>query len=609
MRNFLASFLGTLSAFAVAAGCALAALLALLAIAVAVAARKHHAPPVEQGCYLSLDLGMSLTDRPPLSDNAFLNDFLAESDAPRVQLRTLTRAVREAARDPRVAGIRLAGSLAADAHGNGFAALKELRDALAAFRAAGKPILARLTTAETADYYLMSVADDIVMDPFGLLVLPGLVTEPLFFAGAFERFGVGVQVSKSGDYKSYAEPFVRRDLSPENRQQLQALLDDIWGGLLDEIAASRKLEPAALQRLADGHALLQPETALAAGLVTRVAHEDEVDDELASRTGEAADGSRFKAVPVDAYLATLPPDTAHADRDNLPGPKIAIVYAEGDIVDGDSTETGEVGGDAFAEEISRLRDDSDVRAVVVRVNSPGGSASAAERIERELRLTAAEKPVVVSMGSYAASGGYWISARANHIFAENSTVTGSIGVIGLQFDVKKLANDLGVTWDAVKTGKHADFLGFSRPKTEAEMAIFQHLVDRTYDEFLSKVSEGRDLPPEKVRALAGGRVWSGRKAVRNGLADEIGGLDAAVAWAAAAAGLPANGVPFVEFPRPRSFSEWLESLPSRRRIGGIRAGGGLSRVLSAAERGSRELARFNDPRGLYLRLPAGLSVR
>jgi protease-4 len=266
-----------------------------------------------------------------------------------------------------------------------------------------------------------------------------------------------------------------------------------------------------------------------------------------------------------------------------------------------------VGGTKFARELRRLRQDSDVKAIVLRVNSPGGSASASEAIQREIRLARETKPVIVSMGSYAASGGYWISAYGDRIFAEPNTITGSIGVFGIMFDVQKLANGLGFTFDTVKTGRFADTLSITRPKTEQELAIFQRMVDWTYEQFITKVAEGRKLDRKVVEEIGQGRVWSGREAVKLGLVDEIGGLEAAVRYAAQKAGLGEN--PTVsEYPRKKELAEAISELLQKAPPLDLRES---SLVAQVANRFARELATlraFNDPRGVYVRLPVEVFV-
>ncbi|MFA6286087.1 MAG: signal peptide peptidase SppA [Opitutaceae bacterium] len=605
MKHFFASLLGTL------AGLVLAAVglvvLGFVFIAAVSTLGKKTTLVVEQGAYLVFDLKANLTDTPAALDESGLGALLSGGDGSQtLQLRQVTRALREAAQDKRVAGVFLTGSLEPSGYGTGFAALKEVRAALADFKASGKPVIAYLDYATTRDLYLAAGATDLSLDPYGTLLLPGLASEPMFYAGAFERFGVGVQVTKSGSYKSYAEPFVRKDLSPENREQLTKLLGDIWSDLVADVAADRKMPAADVQRLADDEGIIRPEVAVKAGLVDRLAYKDEIIAKLKTATGKSDPDDPFTQISLADYIGTLPNDTS-GEVASSGARTITVVYAEGAIVDGDG-QPGEVGGDDFSRELRRLRQDDDVKAIVIRVNSPGGSASASEHIQREIRLAQDVKPVVVSMGSYAASGGYWISAYSKRIFAEPTTITGSIGVVGIHFDIQKLANDLGFTWDSVKTGKHADLMTISRPKSPEELLIFQRMVDWIYGEFVRKVAEGRHLDQAVVRKIAEGRVWSGVEAVKLGLVDELGGLDAAIAFAAKEAKLGSD-FELEEFPRAQSWSEKLEAFLDRVHPVASNSRGVLSQVMARFKDEARTLEQFNDPRGIYARLPVDIIVR
>jgi protease-4 len=597
MKNFFASFLGTVAGLVfVVTG------LVVVGFGLIVAAASFEPPvaPVETGSYLVFDLAANITDAPPEFEGSGAGAIFG-GDTPVLQLRAVTRALRAAAEDKRIAGVVLMGALVPDGYGSGFAALAEVRAALADFKKSGKPVVAYLNFAATGDLYLAAGATDVVLDPYGSLLVPGLASEPTFYAGAFERFGVGVQVTKVGEFKSYAEPFVRKDLSPENRAQTKKLLDDLWADLLADLAADRKMGAGELQALIDAEGIIRPESALKAGLVDRLAYRDEVLAELKEKTGRTDGAEPFMQVDLADYVRALPADTGDANR------QVAIVYAEGAIVDGEGA-VGEVGGERFAREIRELRQDDSVHAIVVRVNSPGGSATASEHIQRELRLAGEVKPVVVSMGSYAASGGYWISAYSDRIYAEPTTITGSIGVVGIHFDVKKLANDLGITFDGVKTGTYADIFTISRPKTAGELAIFQGMVEWIYGEFIAKVAEGRELAAEDVRKIAGGRVWSGREALKLGLVDELGGLDAAIAHAAEAAGL-AEGYAVTEFPRSQTFAEYFAALFNEIRPAQTKQSGLVAQVLGRVEEQAKALGQFNDPRGIYARMPLEIQVR
>ncbi|HTJ79271.1 MAG TPA: signal peptide peptidase SppA [Rariglobus sp.] len=604
MKYFFASMLGTLTALVLSVmGLAVLAFVFLAAVST----WEKKTVVVEPGSYLVLDLKANLTDTPVESDGAGFGALLSGgAGSQTLQLRQVTRALREAAHDRRIAGVFLTGSLEPSGYGTGFAALKEVRAALADFKASGKPVVAYLDYATTRDLYLAAGATDLALDPYGTLLLPGLASEPMFYAGAFERFGVGVQVTKSGVYKSYAEPFVRKDLSPENREQLEKLLGDIWTDLVADVAEDRKMPPASVQKLADEEGIIRPEVAVKAGLVDRLAYKDEILAKLKKATGKTDASDAFTQIALADYIDVLPKDTTDGTPSADDG-IIAVIYAEGAIVDGEGKD-GEVGGDSFSREIRSLRQDRDVKAIVIRVNSPGGSATAAEHIQREIRLAQEEKPVIISMGSYAASGGYWISAYSKRIFADATTITGSIGVVGIHFDIQKLANDLGFTWDGVKTARHADLMTISRPKTPEELAIFQRMVDWIYGEFIRKVSEGRNLDPSAVRKIAEGRVWSGSEALKLGLVDELGGLDAAIACAAKEAGLK-KSCALEEFPQPQSFTEKLTALIGRGHPLESRGSGVLSRVLTRFKEEAATLEQFNDPRGVYARLPVDIIVR
>ncbi len=607
MKNFFTSLLGSLVALCLFFG---GGLLLLFGVIGAIAAMNHKTVTVDHGSYLVLDLSANITDAPPVFDfhgfGARRNDSL--------QLRTITRSLRAAAKDDRIAGVFIKGDLSPAGYGAGYAALKEVRGALAAFKASGKPIKAYLTYATTKDFYLASVADDLVLDPYGMIIMPGLAAEPMFFAGALDRFGIGVQVTRVGKYKSYVEPFVRKDMSPENRAQLQKLLDDIWRDLVGDIAASRGLTVEKVQKTVDGEGLIRAAVAKSSKLVDRVAYRDQVIEELKKKTGRTNSKESFRQIALADYsrIAKDPAagtrDSAAADAAGGRKGKIAVVYAEGSIVDGEGEDAGEIGSSRFSRELRRLRQDAEVKAVVLRVNSPGGSASAAETIQREVRLMRKVKPVVVSMGTYAASGGYWIAAYGDRIFAEPTTITGSIGVFGIQFDIKKLANDLGFTFDSVKTGKFAGALTISRPKTDEELAVFQRMVDWIYGEFITKVADGRQLKREFVEEIAQGRVWSGAEAKKLGLVDELGGLDQAIAFAATKAGLGAN-YRIAEFPQKKELAEAIQEMLEKVAPNNARASGVTGQLVQRLEAELKTLKAFNDPAGIYARLPLDFMIR
>jgi protease IV len=593
MRNFISSMLGALAAMFLflVAGCAL-----FIGLLIVISAMGEKRVSVEPGSFLVVDLSTNITDAPPIIDFGTLTGDSVEV----IQLRTATKAIRAASKDARIKGVLLTGSLQPNGLGSGYATLAEVREALLEFKATGKPIHAYLTYASTRDYYLASVADDIALNPYGVIVMPGLASEPVFFAKAFKRFGIGVQVTRVGKYKSAVEPYIRDDLSPENRLQLQTLLNDIWHGLLADVAASRKLTIADIQNLVDTEGLIRADIAEQTGLIDRAIYQDEILDELKAETGRAGTELPFKQISLPEYAAAAPDPGAYGSG------RIAVVYAEGDIVDGEG-EWSQVGGTRFARELRKLRQDPKVKAIVLRVNSPGGSATASEVIQREMRLAAKEKPVVVSMGSYAASGGYWISTYSDRIFAEPTTITGSIGVFGVVFDIQELAGNIGVGFDSVKTGKFADALSISRPKTEEELAVLQRSIDWIYEQFVEKVADSRQLDRKVVEEIAQGRVWSGSEALKLGLVDEIGSLNAAIHYAAEQADL-GGAYRVTEYPRRKDLGEAITELIQRLQPAGARSSV-YSKLLHRLETELKTLNAYNDPQGIYARLPVSISIR
>jgi len=609
MKTFFASMLGTIVALALFS---LVAVVAVFGVVGVMASLGNKPVVVEKGSYLVFDLNADISDAPPQVNPLEIFTAFDQPDHPKaLQLRAVTRALHAAAKDDRILGVFVTGRMVPNNYGSSLAALKEVRAALGAVSAGGKPVIAYLSNAGTREIYLSSVATDLVMDPYGQVSLPGLASEPMFLAGALEKLGVGVQVARVGKYKSAVEPLLRENLSPENREQLQALLDDLWVAVRDDIAKAREITPVALQALVDREGYIRPAPALEAKLVHRTAYRDEVVAELKAKTGRTESKDSFKQISLVDYTRVSRDSSAGTEVEGKAGApskkgRVAVVYAEGAIVDGEGTH-GEVGGIRFARELRRLRQDSAVDAIVIRVNSPGGSATASEHILREVRLARDAKPTVISMGGYAASGGYWISSFGDRIFAEDATITGSIGVFSVLLDVQKLAANLGVTFDVVKTGRFADMESISRPKTPEELAIFQRDADWIYSEFLSRVAEGRKLSLERVNEIAQGRVWSGADALKLGLVDEIGGLDTAIVYAAERAKL-GSGYAVREYPRAKQLSEtiteFFEGMQSSAPRGDL-----IGRITSRLRAQAATLAEFNDPRHLYARLPLEIVVR
>ena len=587
-------------------------------------------PKIEKGSFLVVDMSVNITDAPPPSDSSLmLGRALGRDETDTVSLRSLLQAIHAASRDNRIGGIFLHGSLSPVGYGSGFAALKEAREALMDFRKSNKPVIAYLVDPNTRDYYLASAADTIYLNPFGEMDIPGLATQPMFLKGALDKYGIGVQVVRHGKYKSAVEPFLLDKMSPESREQTQKLLDDVWAQFKAGVEESRGIPADKLQALVDAKGIITPADAKAAGLINDTAYLPDVIDQLRQKAGADNDDRRhtFRQVDLTAYIKDKVGKVEAADSSlaaaGLGGgaPRLAVVYAEGEIVDGEGEATNSVGGDRYARVLRRLRQDPSVKGIVLRVNSPGGSGLASEVIQHELALArGAGKTVVVSMGTVAASGGYWISTAADRVFAEPNTITGSIGVFGILPNIQGLANNNGVTFDEVKTGKFAGLQTASRPKTPEEFNAVQTLVEDFYKRFVDKVADARKMPADKVDEIAQGRVWSGGEALKLGLVDEIGGLDNALAFAKTKAGL-ATDAKIVEFPAPRELAEQVAELFSgdRRPTAGSDArllrslgvgpkAGPVGRALGDMQTDLGTLSRLNDPMGTYARLPFDLRM-
>lgn len=597
MRDFLKQTFATLTGIFLFLTLSVAGLTTLL-IAITAASREASSR-VEPDSILTLDLAQEITDASFSTNPGEVIGQALSGNSPRnsIALRTVLETLERAAKDDRIAGIYLSGNINSVGSGSGLATLQEVRQALQKFRESGKPILAYDTVGWTErEYYLTSVADQIFLNPTAALELNGFSLETTFFAGALQKYGVGVQPIRAGKYKSAVEPFTRSTNSPQAREETEKLLNDLWTEFLTSTAKSRNLKPQQLQTIADQQGLLLPDQAQAAKLIDKVIHEDEVLTELQAITGETKDNDSFKQISLSDYARVVELTVRRPYSPN----KVAVVYAEGEIVSG-SGASGSIGGDTLTELLRELRQDDDVKAIVLRVNSPGGSATASSLIAREVMLTKQEKPVIVSMGNYAASGGYQISSHANRIFAAPNTVTGSIGVYGMLTNVKTLANKNGITWDVVKTGRLADSSTITRPRTPEELAISQRVVDRLYDQFLALVVESRPISSAKVAEIAQGRVWSGVSAKALGLIDELGGLEAAIQSAVDTAKLE-DDWQLEEYPQTGQFeARVFRRLLSRADLATARDP--LTAELQKLQTDLKILRSMNDPLGAYSRLP------
>ena len=591
MKDFFKSFFAALLALLLVGGGTV-----LLLFGVVAAIGSSSKPSVPNKAVLIFDLNTNLTDdeRDPEPGEA-IGEALSGGGNPSMALPATVEALDRAANDSRITALFLTGNL----QGAGPAQLRELREAIQRFKEK-KPVLAYNLGWSKSSTYLCAGATTVFMHPFGEMQINGLASEPMFFGDAFKKYGVEVQVTRVGKFKSAVEPFITNRMSDPNREQVQKLLDDIWGEWKDTVAKDRKRTPADLQTLADEKGVVEADEAQKLGLVDRIASYDQVLDELKKLSGKQAKDKDFPQITMATYAGI--PGEAKTGKT-----RIALLVAEGEIVDGEG-KSSQVGGDRLSRELRRLRLDERVKAVVLRVNSPGGSASASELIQREVILTKKVKPVVVSMGHLAASGGYWISTYGDRIFAEPTTITGSIGVFGLLPNVKKLANDHGITWDSVQTAKLANPMTLTRSKNELELARIQGIVDHIYEQFIAKVAESRNLKKDAVEEIAQGRVWSGQEALKLGLVDEIGGVGDAIKHAAKMA--KAENDFFVVGPErePDALKEILRNLGQGKARKLVKAGP-VQEVVASFERQMEVLSSLNDPRGVYARMPFDLELK
>lgn len=526
--NFLKTFWAALLAFVVAN--ILIGVLGILFFAGIVTMLSTDSPTtVKSNSILKIDLKDPITDSPEQSPMGAI-DFMSMKIRTSNTLLQVLNAIEYAAHDPNIKGIYMdLSSPTAMSTAN----REELREELAKFKESGKFVVSYSEVYPQGAYYLASVSDKVYMNPEGGLLWQGMASNVMFYKGLLDKLGIQPEVLRHGSFKAAVEPFIMDKMSTENRLQMSTLLNAVWGTVVGDIAASRKIDSTTLQNYASQLSINSPEAAVECKLVDSLIYKDQMMSVLNTLVGEDADSDdepRF--VGLGHYIGSMKP-TATKISEN----KIAVIYADGQIVDGESGE-GTVGSQSMAKKLELVRNDDDVKALVLRINSPGGSALASEVMWREIELIKKTKPVVVSMGGVAASGGYYIAAPADIILADRTTITGSIGVFGLMFNAQQgLKDKLGITVDVVKTNPSADMITPFRGLSSAERAYGMHEVERVYNTFVGHVAAGRNLSVEKVDAIGGGRVWSGLDANKIGLIDGFGGIKHAIALAADRAGV------------------------------------------------------------------------
>jgi protease-4 len=591
LKSVLASAFGTVLAL-----CVGAFLLVVLLVGLASSSGERHgtlAVNLKPKTMLVIGGGLTIEDTPEHGAPGF-DQLIFGAPGPQLDLLRALEAIDLAAKDKQIAGILLSGELSA-----GLTQKAELRRALAAFKSSGKPVIAWVENASQGEYYLASVADKVYAHVSGEVQFKGLASYNMYFGDTLRLAGLDVQVTKVGKYKSAVEPYLGGKMSPEAKEQTEVLMNGLWKRLLADVARSRGMTTERLTKVVESGGVFAARKAVELKLADAVLHRDELVRRV-REAGAAADASEtsFRRISLHQY----------ANKVSLPsrGGKIAIVYAEGEIVDGWGA-PGVIGGDRLAHDLRTIRGEDEIKAVVLRVNSPGGSAFASDVVAREVALLKKKGvPVVVSMGDVAASGGYYIAAPASLIMADPSTITGSIGVFGLFLNYEDLAKKVRLGTDGVKTARYADLLADHRRATPEELAVIQTSVDGVYEDFLAIVAAGRGLKRDGVHEIAQGRVWLGEDARGLKLVDQLGGLRDAIKEAKRLAKLDEAAwvqVPALHSGRENFLQQLLSDDDDQEPLFAKASGDAAKDFLRANARWLRAIRALNDPKGVYLTCP------
>ncbi|WP_296703409.1 signal peptide peptidase SppA [Algoriphagus sp.] len=557
-----------------------------------IAASGKEEVTVKENTVLHLNLnGRTIVERTS-DDDLDLSFFGSAFGQPNTAgLVNLKKAIQAAKTNESIKGIYLNTGMVMAGQAN----LLELREAFEDFKTSGKFILAYDEAYTEGGYYLASVADEIYLNPMGGIDFNGFSSEVLFFTGLFEKIGVKPEIFRVGEFKSAVEPFILKKMSDENRLQTQAFLSDINSNALKGIAESRGINLDSLMRTNNQMLVHDPEDAVKYSLMTGLAYEDEIHAKLKEKLG-IGENDEISTINATKLNSTVRSNNITSKN------RIAVIIAEGDIVSGNAE--GFISSEKFAREIRKARKDENIKAIVLRVNSPGGSVLASEVIWREMSEAKKAKPVYVSMGEVAASGGYYISAPADTIVAQPNTITGSIGIFGLWFNAEELLNDkMGITTDVVETGELSDFMNPTREITDVERNIMQTSVEKGYETFISRVAEGRGMSPEAVKEVASGRVWTGNQAIERGLVDVLGSLDDTIELAADRINA-GDDYRVVYFPQKKP---WFEQLMSD-------FGQNVKLKMIQSELGEnfaiyKQVQKLREYQGIQVRMPADYIIK
>lgn len=539
MKGFLKSLLASIVGCSIVIGIFIFIFILIIAAMSFGSSDKYN---LKDNTVLTLKLEGTLSER--VEPNSFL-DLIGQNTDLEIGLDDILSSIKKAKENDNIKGIYInAGAFAASN-----ASLKEIRDQLADFKESGKFIIAYADVYSQGCYYLSSVADKVIMNPQGNLDLHGLSSSPTFYKGLLDKVGIEMQIFKVGTFKSAVEPFMLDKMSDANREQVTAYINDIWSTITSEISDSRKISVDKINQLTDSLQTFKlANTSVSDGLVDTLMYETEVKEYLKDLLKvEKAKDVRMASIK-DMTSVSFVKESNSKDV-------IAILYAEGSINNGSGKDG--ITDKRYVKEIEKLKDNDKVKAVVFRVNSPGGSAYASEQIWKAITDLKAKKPVVVSMGDYAASGGYYIACNASKIIAQPNTLTGSIGIFGMFPNFEGLTKKVGLSFDNVKTNKFADFGDATRPMRPEEKVILQQYIEHGYDLFLTRCSEGRNIPKDSLDHIAQGRVWTGNQALKIGLVDALGNIDTAIQEAAKLAKL--DDYSLQDYPKKVDFLESLLS--------------------------------------------------
>ncbi len=543
---------------------------------------------------LHMKLDYAIPDRS--TDDPFGNfDFATMETKESTGLNDILRNIENAKTDNNIKGIYLELSSIPTPT----ATLQELRSKLIEFKESGKFVVAYGESYSQSAYYVASAADKIILNPEGALDLRGMASQIMFYKHLLEKLDVEMQIVRgpNNKFKSAVEPYFLDKMSEANREQMDKLLGTVWGEILTAISQSRNITVEQLNQIADNlDVLFNAQKALEYGMVDNLYYKDQVLDELKGLTGS---NKSINAIGNEKYAKTYKTKSTSKNE-------VAVIYASGSIQDGKGDEAKNIYSENLSKTIRKAREDDNVKAVVLRVNSPGGSAVASAIIGRELDLTKAVKPVIVSMGNYAASGGYWISAKADYIFADPTTLTGSIGVFGTFPNAQGLLNDkIGLTFDVAKTNENADFPSYTQPLTEFQYSKLQEMVVKTYDDFTKRVAEGRGLTQTYVDSIGQGRVWAGADAIGIGLVDQLGDMEDAIAYAAEKANLGSDYA-VTEWPKQKDFfTRLMESISDNE---ADKLDAAMKQKLGVYYDYLKGLENLNNNTGIQARMPFDLVI-